>query len=259
MSTKNNTPGSNDFSSQISSATSDDVLIFDRGSDIVTANINQAAVDLQGLNVQPGFFGAVGGSGTSLQISVSNVSTDSDPTFIYAGSGPHWRHNGVVDKLIIKRTGDGVFEATGGTWTLVMFQTGSLNVASGADLVTYRQFGGVATIDYDSTAITSFIAKSGHTESWRSITTCVVHSGASLSVMSGTNAPVATTIDAHGMVDWRGGSITTVNDYGGFVLKNAQRALTIGTYNKYHAGELDYNADLVTISAVNDLFGQASA
>ena len=264
MATKNNAPGSADFDTQISSIASDDIVIFSDGSDTVTTNLDQSAVDLQELIFTPECFLNIGSAGTSLQIEVSNVSTSSDPHLYYAGSGKYVYIDSAtagVDRLELVRTGGGTFYATGGPWPDVEMRGGICNFNDQTTLTTWSQSGGHATIDTHSsdTITTATVVGTGQMVLGRAGTTLNV--GGNAVVVKDDQGGAYTTVNVYGnaKLQWGSGAITTLNDYtgdgGGVDLMHADTELTITNYNAYHDRPVVYNKSLVTITNMNRMVG----
>lgn len=109
-----------------------------------------------------------------------------------------------------------VMDVGGGEVTVLNQTLGSVSIAEGTDLVTFRHWGGSAEVGYDSTAITTFEARGASSIIRRPVTTATVSNRANVmfsrEVVTESSGLTATTLNIdNATVTWIGGAITTVN------------------------------------------------
>lgn len=231
--------------------TGDDVNVGTDGSQIISTNLDQSAVDLDSLTFQHPSRLRIGSAAGPLKYELSGplrwdqgggwlyfqISTSAAPRIIV--SGPNCNLVG------------------GGTSTLIeVTDRGNLQVSEDVTLTAlnmYGEGGGYAEVEAKSGDDYSVIITAGELLTRRNITTADVTGG---TLRSEDGAATATTITVRkdGMVDWSGGAITTLNVYSGgtFDARKSQVPFTIGTLN-YSDGATINIPSWVTVSASNPL------
>lgn len=248
---------SNDTSGGTDKPADDQRALFDGRStqESVTGSLDQSGVDLQALIRTEGYTGDIGTSSTSLEVSVSNVTTTSALLSWEALRGSIWI-NGTIDRAEIHNTGSGAFNLTGGTGTTVIVRAGTVNIAAAAIVTTLIVMGGNVTVGYNATAITTLRVSGGSVLNSRQITTGHVTADGRVDLINTNASTIATTLNINGgRVDDRSlGIITTLNGTAGvYTTRNSPyHTKTITTVNRY--GESfhgDYSGPPVTNSNYN--------
>lgn len=212
---------------------SNDSLNFGVGSDNVTGGMDQSAYDLALLTASYRWTGNVGGAGSALNVDINQAGAGT----LNWGAGGGSLYIGAASRTIAKfvHSGMGAVYLSGGTVTTVETQSGVVNANDATTTTTLYVYGGEVTYDDNATAITTAYVRGGVLNLKRGITT--------LNVMGGTvrkytdanlTARAATTINLWGgVLDYRSGTLTTVNAYGGELwMLYAQRTFTVT--NLYH-------------------------
>jgi hypothetical protein len=275
MATKYLVSGSTDFGASASWATSrygaggtglptddDEVFIVD-GSQTVTTNLDAlAAVDLQSLTVGSGFTGSIGTPGSSLEVEISNATTN-PPTVVIEGNGAFVYLNLVgdgADDVTVDASGGANVFFTAGTLTLLKLRSGNVEVQNGCDLVTCHKSGGYLHAAYDATAITTMTNSAGDARIRRTITTGTLDAG-TVTLDEESSSVSHTTLNIHGAsVDLAiSGTVTTANLYTGLIGPyGATVSPTITTVNRYGGMLVSrVGSTEMSIGTDNDLGGKS--
>lgn len=219
----------------------DEIGVIDHQTAVPTPRVipgfDHSAVDCQDFYVTDGWNGDIGSGATPFTIAVSSVVTDSDPRFVYDGTGNSWIAAGTngIDTMEINRTGSGTFTLTGGTVDVLYVSGGRVLIAAGCRVNTIYILNGTVTAEAHATnGFTTVYHMGGTFNNYRDITTAYDNGGI-------TNTEGTTTI-------------TTLNLQGP-ITHNYKSNQTIGTAN-HTRGTLTtsgspYSAGTVTITNYN--------
>lgn len=212
----------------------DNVLIDDRALASITTSMDQSSVDLQSLRVTGGFGRgmSIGTEADPLEIDVSNETT-STPSAVLAPSGASlWLATGSAgwDQTSIERTADGRISFSGGTFTEVVMQAGSVSAVPDCTLVNVYMVGGILVVGEKGSATdpTLIEATGGRVFIQRPSTALHVSGAARVTVER--NAAPTTYAQRGGRCEYKGGSITNFTYLGGeFMPSGAARSFTLGS------------------------------
>lgn len=213
------------------------------GDDVLINATNQTilgvatGISINSLTVTPGFGGQIGDETNGAVTFTAVVAT-----LKYAGTGPSARFgcSGTVAAAEFAHT-TGMVYISSGTWTLLVNNSGNINVGSSAIVTTAYNLAGLFTAQYHATVFTAFY-NSGTANLQRSVTTLYAKRGNVKHEDSGTNYLLCTTVHIESGATYNkrsGGTDTTVNCYPGsrFTTEGnaggAAGTVTITTTNKW--------------------------
>lgn len=221
-----------------------DVIIIGEGSAHITSGLAQGAVDAANIDITSGFAGSIGTSGTSLVIACNAAVGQGTGLFRYGASGGRLHlaagTNG-IDMFVLSGacaahlTG-GVFGVNDTSKPAVTVASGECTIGDAVDLSAEAIVctGGRLIVEYraDATAPILHVAGNADVVCRRPMTTIHI-GGGRITLIVEKSLTAATTVNLWGgMLDFRGGNITTLNAYGGtYTAGNLARPATITTTN----------------------------
>jgi len=219
--------------------TTDNVVVFSEGSQQVTGGMDQSGLanGLAQLLLESRFTGTIGGGAAGPLI----VDVDVSPGIVRnnAGGGALYIKPGGGNTLIttLEQVGAGAtYVQSGGTVTTAGCARGMLSITTDVICTNLAVIGGTCIQAYKATVNTLLICKGGTLRTGRGITTGHFADKCDVEFSredTSATLPVATTINLFGgRVKWRGGNITTLNYFGGFLdITEAPADLTITNLN----------------------------
>lgn len=242
----------------------DATLVIPRGSQTIPgvdlSTASGAGVDYW--HIMQGYTGTIGGGGTSVTIKFDSTYT-TKPNLLWEGSGFLYISSGTTACTNAVLNGSGTVALTGGTWTNVYANSGTLIIGAGAT-VTNLIYGGGTVIDTftASLAFTSVtITGSGNVSLARQTTTCTIDGSAS--VVWNAFGETMTTLNQNNPGSSfyvLAGNITTANIKGMFDVSQAQYDVTIGgtATNLYPTGSIQGDGNTRVTISNKTVFGGAN-
>ncbi len=226
-----------------------------RGNQTITTSLDQSALTtgIATLTIGPQFTGnIVGSSSGPLRIASTGAITNgamAGAFYLKADGAAGGTPNTIASLVLV---GGGQTFLSGGTFTTIEHGTGLLNVDTNTTVTTLKCAGGTSFYDYLSTAVTTATITGGSHVFKRAVTTLNIGGTGKVTVIN--NGAIFSNVNTaniySGMLDWRGGTPTTINVFGGGVdFANAEIDVST-TINLYPtAGRVNLRGKSATITA----------
>jgi hypothetical protein len=215
-------------------------LVLPRGNQTITTSLDQSALTLgvATFTIASQFTGNIfGTSNAPFRVaSTGNITNAASAGSVYLkADGASGGVANTIANLIL--TGGGQTFLAGGTFTALEQGSGQLAVDTNTIVTTVKAAGGTSFYDYISTAITTGHFMGGSHVVKRAVTTAnvggkltVINNGAIFSNVGTAN------VYANGILDWRGGTPTTINVFPGGSVDFSNAEVDVSTTINLYAG-----------------------